>query len=59
MYDLVVVRTDGTTSTVASWTAAGADARGLSASTDIARADIASVQVRLRGDRAVLAGVDL
>ncbi|WIB60910.1 zf-HC2 domain-containing protein [Curtobacterium sp. MCLR17_007] len=59
MYDLVVVRTDGSTSTVASWTAAGADARGLSASTDIARADIASVQVRLRGDRAVLAGVDL
>lgn len=59
MYDLVVVRTDGSTSTVASWTAAGADARGLSASTDIARSDIASVQVRLRGQQAVLAGVDL
>ncbi|WIB77645.1 zf-HC2 domain-containing protein [Curtobacterium sp. MCPF17_002] len=59
MYDLVVVRTDGTDQTVASWTAAGADAKGLSASTDIPRADIASVQVRLRGASGVLAGVDL
>ncbi|MCJ1715797.1 zf-HC2 domain-containing protein [Curtobacterium sp. VKM Ac-2922] len=59
MYDLVVVRTDGSTSTVASWTAAGADAHGLSASTEIARSDIASVQVRLRGQQVVLAGVDL
>ncbi|OIH97750.1 anti-sigma factor [Curtobacterium sp. MCBA15_001] len=59
MYDLVVVRTDGSTTTIASWTAAGADARGLSASTDIARSDIASVEVRLRGHQDVLAGVDL
>lgn len=58
-YDLVVVRTDGSTQTVASWTAAGVDARGLSASTDIARSDIASVQVRLRGEQGVLVGVDL
>ena len=59
MYDLVVVRVDGTTQTVASWTAAGADARGLSASTDIPRDQIASVQVRLRGQAGPLAGVDL
>lgn len=59
MYDLVVVRSDGSTVTVASWSAAGEDARGLSASTDVPRADIASVQVRLRGDDRVLADVDL
>ncbi len=59
MYDLVVVRTDGSVQTVASWTAAGADARGLSASTDVPRADIASVQVRLRGQDGALATADL
>lgn len=59
LYDLVVVRTDGSEQTVASWTAAGADARGLSASTDIPRSDIASVQVRLRGASDALADVDL
>jgi hypothetical protein len=59
LYDLVVVRTDGTTQTVGSWTAAGADARGLSASTDIPRDEIKSVQVRLRGERGALAVVEL
>ena len=59
MYDLVVVREDGTVQTVASWSAAGEDARGLSASTDVPRDDIASVQVRLRGEDRVLADVDL
>jgi hypothetical protein len=59
MYDLVVVRTDGTAETVASWTAAGEDAKGLSASTDVPRTDIASVQVRLRGEAGALAAVDL
>jgi hypothetical protein len=59
LYDLVVVRTDGTTQTVGSWTAAGADARGLSASTDIPRDEIESVQVRLRGERGALAVVRL
>jgi anti-sigma factor RsiW len=59
MYDLVVVRTDGTSETVASWTAAGADARGLSASTEVPRDAIASVQVRLRGQDGALAAVDL
>lgn len=59
MYDLVVVRDDGSAQTVASWSAAGEDARGLSASTDVQRDDIASVQVRLRGDDRVLADVDL
>ncbi|MFJ4295450.1 anti-sigma factor family protein [Curtobacterium sp. NPDC089689] len=58
-YDLVVVRDDGTAETVASWSAAGEDARGLSASTTVPRGDIASVQVRLRGDDRVLADVDL
>lgn len=59
MYDLVVVRSDGTTQTVATWSAAGAEARGLSASTDIPRDDIRSVQVRLRGEQGALAGVSL
>lgn len=59
MYDLVVVRDDGSVQTVASWSAAGEDARGLSASTDVPRDDIASVQVRLRGDDRVLADADL
>jgi len=59
LYDLVVVRNDGTTQTVGSWTASGADARGLSASTDIPRDDIRSVQVRLRGERGALAVVTL
>ncbi|WP_022903618.1 MULTISPECIES: zf-HC2 domain-containing protein [unclassified Curtobacterium] len=59
MYDLVVVRDDGTAETIASWSAAGEDARGLSASTNVPREDIASVQVRLRGDDRVLADVDL
>ncbi|MCS6548371.1 zf-HC2 domain-containing protein [Curtobacterium flaccumfaciens pv. flaccumfaciens] len=59
LYDLVVVRTDGSTQTVGSWTAAGADARGLSASTDIPRDEIESVQVRLRGERGALAVVTL
>jgi len=59
MYDLVVVRTDGSVQTVASWSAAGAEARGLSASTDIPRDDIAEVQVRLRGERGSLVSTDL
>lgn len=59
MYDLVVVRTDGTVQTVASWSAAGAEARGLSASTDIPRDEIATVEVRLRGESGVLADVHL
>jgi hypothetical protein len=59
MYDLVVVRSDGSTQIVGSWTAAGEDAKGLSASTDIPRDDIASVQVRLRGEQGALAVVDL
>ncbi|PZF55330.1 anti-sigma factor [Curtobacterium sp. MCSS17_008] len=59
MYDLVVVRTDGSVQTVASWSAAGAEARGLSASTDIRRDDIAAVQVRLRGEQGSLASADL
>jgi hypothetical protein len=53
------VRSDGTAQIVGSWTAAGEDAKGLSASTDIPRDDIASVQVRLRGEQGALAVVDL
>ncbi|QWS33114.1 zf-HC2 domain-containing protein [Curtobacterium aetherium] len=59
MYDLVVVRTDGTDERVASWTAAGREARGLSATTDVPRTDIASVEVRLRGETGTLARGDL
>lgn len=59
MYDLVVVRKDGSVQTVASWSAAGAEARGLSASTDVPRDDIAEVQVRLRGERGSLVSTDL
>ncbi len=59
MYDLVVVRKDGSVQTVASWSAAGEEARGLSASTDVPRDDIAEVQVRLRGERGSLASTDL
>jgi anti-sigma factor RsiW len=59
MYDLVVVRTDGSDERVASWTAAGREARGLSATTDVPRQDIASVEVRLRGETGTLARADL
>jgi hypothetical protein len=59
MYDLVVVRTDGTDERIASWTAAGREARGLSATTDVPRDDIASVEVRLRGETGTLARGDL
>ncbi|NII41668.1 hypothetical protein E9228_002315 [Curtobacterium flaccumfaciens] len=59
MYDLVVVRTDGSDERIASWTAAGREARGLSATTDVPRADIASVEVRLRGETGTLARTDL
>ena len=59
MYDLVVVRKDGSVQTVASWSAAGAEARGLSASTDVPRDDIAEVQVPLRGERGSLVSTDL
>ncbi|MFJ5144368.1 anti-sigma factor family protein [Curtobacterium sp. NPDC088465] len=59
MYDLVVVRKDGSVQTVASWSAAGAEAHGLSASTDVPRDDIAEVQVRLRGERGSLVSTDL
>lgn len=59
MYDLVVVRTDGTDERIASWTASGREAHGLSATTDVPRADIASVEVRLRGETGTLARTDL
>lgn len=59
MYDLVVVRTDGRTQTVGTWTAAGEDASGLAATTDIRRADISGVQVRLHDGGLTLASVDL
>jgi hypothetical protein len=59
MYDLVVLRTDGRTQTVGTWTAAGEDARGLAATTDIPRADISGVQVRLHDGGLTLASVDL
>ncbi|MDO9397234.1 MAG: hypothetical protein Q7T71_11860, partial [Herbiconiux sp.] len=49
-YDLVVTDTDGSETTVASWTASGGGAAGnLSASTSIATADISSVDIRVSG----------
>ena len=57
MYDLVVVRKDGTDQTVASWTASGRSAAGLAAATDVPLGSIASVEVRLHGDTRTLATV--
>jgi hypothetical protein len=59
LYDLVVVRTDGTDETVASWTASGRQAAGLAAATDVPLRSIASVEVRLHGDARTLARVRL
>ncbi|MBA8989407.1 hypothetical protein FHW23_000639 [Curtobacterium pusillum] len=59
LYDLVVVRKDGTDVTVASWSASGRRAEGLAAATDVPLASIASVEVRLHGERRALASVAL
>ncbi|MGN8050439.1 anti-sigma factor family protein [Curtobacterium sp. 22159] len=59
MYDLVVVRKDGTHTTVASWNASGRRAAGLAAATDVPLASIASVEVRLHGQSRSLASVAL
>ncbi|ROP63624.1 putative zinc finger protein [Curtobacterium sp. PhB130] len=59
MYDLVVVRKDGTDETVASWTASGREAAGLAAATDVPLHSIASVEVRLHDDPRALASVAL
>lgn len=59
MYDLVVVRKDGTDETVASWSATGKRATGLAAATDVPLGSIASVEVRLHGAAQSLASVEL
>jgi anti-sigma factor RsiW len=48
-YDLVVTDKAGKTTTVATWTTAGPEASGLSASTGIPTANIRSVEIRLTG----------
>jgi hypothetical protein len=53
-YDLVVVSKSGTTAVVASWSSAGPHAAGLTASSDIAYADIRSVEIRVAGSSTVL-----
>lgn len=53
-YDLVVVRKSGAQSVVATWSAAGPHAAGLTASSDIAYGDISSVEIRLTGSSTAL-----
>lgn len=48
-YALVVTATDGTQSTVATWTATGSTAAGLVASTAVATGDIRLVEIRSGG----------
>jgi len=49
VYELVVVDDDGTSTVVATWVAHSTRARGLGASSSITTADIAEVQIRIRG----------
>jgi hypothetical protein len=49
VYELVVVDDDGTSTVVATWVAHSTQARGLGASSSITTADIAEVQIRIRG----------
>ena len=53
-YDLVVVNRSGARTVVASWTAVGPHAAGLTASSDIAYGDISSVEIRLAGSSTAL-----
>ena len=48
-YDLVIIEKSGATKTVATWTGNSAEVKGLTASTDVATADIRSVEIRFRG----------
>lgn len=58
-YDMVVLRDDGAPVTVATWSAAGADAKDLAAATDVQLASITSVEVRVHGSGTVLASTSL
>jgi anti-sigma factor RsiW len=53
-YDLVVVKKSGAKSVVATWSATGPHAAGLTASSDIAYGDISSVEIRLTGSSTAL-----
>ncbi|MGY4642485.1 anti-sigma factor family protein [Cellulomonas sp. URHB0016] len=55
VYELVVVDDDGTSTVVATWVAHSTRARGLGASSSITMADIAEVQIRIRGAQAPVA----
>ncbi|QHC72182.1 zf-HC2 domain-containing protein [Rathayibacter sp. VKM Ac-2801] len=57
-YELVITRTDGSTITVATWTAAGQRAVDLAASTGIARSEITVVDIRVRGTNTPLVRTD-
>jgi hypothetical protein len=58
-YDLVVTTREGTTSTVATWSASGTGARNLSAVTSLRSDDIRSVAIRVPGLAHPLAETDL
>ncbi|MBO9555005.1 zf-HC2 domain-containing protein [Cellulomonas sp.] len=55
VYELVLVDEDGTSTVVATWVAHSTQARGLGASSSIAKADIAEVQIRVSGADAPVA----
>jgi hypothetical protein len=55
VYELVVVDEDGTSTVVATWVAHSTQARGLGASSSIAKTDIAEVQIRVSGADAPVA----
>ena len=54
----MITRTDGSTITVATWTAAGQRAVDLAASTGIARSEITGVDIRVRGTNSPLVRTD-
>jgi hypothetical protein len=58
-YDLVITDTNGTQTTVATWSATQTGAAGLVASTSVPTASIRSVEIRPTGSSTVLVRTDL
>ncbi|PJJ65662.1 anti-sigma factor family protein [Compostimonas suwonensis] len=58
-YDMVVTDAAGTQTTVASWSAAGSEATGLTASSSVPTGDIRSVEIRLGGSETPLVRTEL
>jgi len=58
-YDLVVTDASGTERTVATWTAAGSRAGGLTASSSVRTSDIRAVEIRVSGSGTPLARAEL